>query len=595
MANHTYLFVLASEYSVQLTEKVLLLLVGGYKMQCNSLTIVVMEPVSCPDSVKYFEAISEEVSQYRKALQSLQSYDTCLCQSVVEQPHYLKPQLMDSSSSNCHVLKNCPSVQRSVELVSCLSSQFDINFESGDKVVFATEIGKQYDEQTFTQGILASYAYEKNDANISIIYDCSVLLQSNKHLPTAIKQSLQGIKKQCRLIMVGSNGSYKPTFSGFQTACAIIDVVNHQVQGEPTIKREQNGLCFCPDNLQSVLAANSLLRLGCLAKLQLEGFGKNTSAWKDNLKLKDPWKDIPMLCSLSPFTAIVQRWMDGVSDTDFALEIGEDDWKIFARRLNGVDVLPKTSSQECRRQEATKSLLDALGHFDTYYNNEDSSSYHPVSDTNLFCDSWDFNLGNLSEGYSPTDIFELTDLAFSLQFLDNSEALVWRSTCLDLWELFFDKQVFIGPAFEIREELVSKVLTPSEKKLLAYSYVGRTIIEQDVYYYVTDKDRTFSAYTSPLTGFCFSEYNHCSFAIASRRYLSDEAADVRDLKDRSIEFQQFIYSYVNMNRKQFSDSFKEYVNHQIKKNLAIIQSRGVDIIRMYSQYRTHIGIDIDYI
>ena len=43
----------------------------------------------------------------------------------------------------------------------------------------------------------------------------------------------------------------------------------------------------------------------------------------------------------------------------------------------------------------------------------------------------------------------------------------------------------------------------------------------------------------------------------------------------------------------FSDNFKSYIDNQIEKNKALIQSKGTDVIKLYPQYREHIPLDIE--
>ena len=41
------------------------------------------------------------------------------------------------------------------------------------------------------------------------------------------------------------------------------------------------------------------------------------------------------------------------------------------------------------------------------------------------------------------------------------------------------------------------------------------------------------------------------------------------------------------------DNFKSYIDNQIEKNKALIQSKGTDVIKLYPQYREHIPLDIE--
>ena len=43
----------------------------------------------------------------------------------------------------------------------------------------------------------------------------------------------------------------------------------------------------------------------------------------------------------------------------------------------------------------------------------------------------------------------------------------------------------------------------------------------------------------------------------------------------------------------FSDNFRYYIENQIEKNKALIQSKGYNVMKMFPQYREHIPLDIE--
>lgn len=589
MTNTVYLFIEANDYSVRLLEKILIMMSGGYTLQCSCLQPVL---IVCADdshsALSYSEKTSELVRLYNHLRDHLKQFKTNLCNANVALPIILKYDIQ--AVAQHALLPNSLDVQKSLGFLSVLGKNFDVTLESGDKIIIAGALNDDLPVFVYTRSILSAYASNVDHSQISVVYDLTQILQNTTKLSANIGRSLSTLKEKCKLVVVGKNHTYKPTFSQIQVACAVLDSINHDVQGEPVVKGEKKDLCFSSDNLSSDSAANALVKMGLMEKLRMDGTEIMASSWMKNLRIKDVWDEIPMLSSISHFLFCTHQWMDGMSNTDFSIEIDDGVYNNFVRCLNNVEVLPKTSSQERRRKEATASMLKALEvHLDT----DDSPVYKSLT-IDSTSNKWDFELGNLKSEMSPTTPFEIMDLAFSNTAIDNNDAAKWRSVCLDLWELFFccDKNT-INQFFYIGENRIKDILGSSEQRLFSFSDVGQNLIDANIYYYITDKAHQFLAYTSPLTGFCVAEYGKCPVEIDSRQYLSEDTGEVCDLKDRNMDFQQFLYSYVNMRKGQFSANFREYVESQIESNKALIQSKGVDIIRMYPQYRKHIPMDIE--
>ena len=129
-----------------------------------------------------------------------------------------------------------------------------------------------------------------------------------------------------------------------------------------------------------------------------------------NLRIKDPWNEIPLLYSITPFLSYLHQSTDGSSNTDFSLDINDGVYKELTKGLNNVTVLSKTSSQEQRRKEATLSLLMHVE--EKSVSGQSNITYKPISifGTNS---NWDYKLGQLKKEISPTISFDIMDLAFS--------------------------------------------------------------------------------------------------------------------------------------------------------------------------------------
>ena len=591
MQNTVYLLIKSDYYSIQLLEKILLMLVGGYPLKCHSLQLVAMDMIGDgnTENESNFSKMSELVRQYNNVRSNLKSFKTNMCNTEVTPVKLLKYSPHDIGQYS--ILPNNIDVKRSLGILKSLSDTSFFHLEAKDKIILATSINDNFDDLNITRSILSHFSKNRQDIYLSVIYDLTNLLQINKKLPANLVRAINVLEKECNLVLVGLSDMYKPTFTQLQTACAVLDAINYNVHGEPMINGERKNLCYSSQNLPSGSASNALIGLALLGKLWNDGIENVVSSWIKNLRIKDPWNEIPFLYSITPFLSYLHQWMENSSNTDFSIDINDDVYRELTKGLNNVTVLPKTSSQEQRRKEATLSLLLHVG--EKSDSGQSKITYKPISipDTNS---KWEYKFGQQIKDISPTISFDLMDLAFSEDYFYDKEASTWRSICLDLWEMLFvnDKR-FVDSFFEIKECIISKEQNSIEKELLAFSEVGRMIIDADVFYYVRGKKQTFLAYTSPLTGFCVSEYADCPVEINSHYYLSNKFDDVYELKDRSVKFQQFLYSYINMRKNMFSDNFKNYIENQIERNKALIQSKGNDIIKLFPQYREHIPLDIE--
>lgn len=594
MTNTTYIFVPSNKYSIQLLEKMLIMLIGGYELHCRRLQLIVMSPAdgSSQDALHDFEAMSEMVRQYNKLHACLKDFKTVLCRAEIALPIYLKHAVCTSNHISNSFIRSNVQTPNYIESILNLKNHYNIEITSDDKIIFASVLSEDFHECLFLQSILACFAQKKTNPNITIICDLSLIAAKNK-ISQVIKKSLLDIKEKCNLVVSGLYDTYKLTFLRLQIACSILDSINRYIKGEPLVRGGRKDLCYIQDNLPSNSASVALVRLGLLGKLKKSAVETIANRWVKNIKIKDPWNDVPALSSINYFLPCLNDWINENSNTDFLLEISNDQYKNLTQELNNIDTLPPTSSQEQRRQKLMISILNAIDKVVTTSGiNNDILEYKSILDSFFRPQFWNYELGHLHMEISPTCLFEITDLAFSQEFSNDRMALIWRSACLDLWELFSTNDNSIdNNALIVQEKRISEDFNSNEQKLLSLLKTGQLLMDADIYYHITDIEHSLIAYTSPLTGFCISKCSSSPISINHRHYFSKKDNEILELNNRSMEFQQFIYSYVNMRTNMFSSNFREYIDKQIEKNKAIIQSQGVNVIRMFPQLRKHIGID----
>ena len=85
MTNTVYVFIKTDDYSVQLLEKILILAVGGFKVKCHCLQLVVIDLITGANSANQsnLEKMSEMIRKYNNLRDHLKGYKTDFCDTDV--------------------------------------------------------------------------------------------------------------------------------------------------------------------------------------------------------------------------------------------------------------------------------------------------------------------------------------------------------------------------------------------------------------------------------------------------------------------------------------------------------------------------------
>ena len=121
MQNTVYLLIKSDYYSIQLLEKILLMLVGGYPLKCHSLQLVVMDMIGDgnTENESNFSKMSELVRQYNNVRSNLKSFKTNMCNTEVTPVKLLKYSPHDIGQYS--ILPNNIDVKRSLGILKSLS------------------------------------------------------------------------------------------------------------------------------------------------------------------------------------------------------------------------------------------------------------------------------------------------------------------------------------------------------------------------------------------------------------------------------------------------------------------------------------------
>ncbi|MCH5238719.1 MAG: hypothetical protein J1F38_00680 [Muribaculaceae bacterium] len=145
-----------------------------------------------------------------------------------------------------------------------------------------------------------------------------------------------------------------------------------------------------------------------------------------------------------------------------------------------------------------------------------------------------------------------------------------RSACLDLWEISMENLIENVETSIKVTELTRKENSKTWKLYSSLPYSEIPLNQKAIFNVAFSKG--ISGFTSPETG----------FAVC---YIS--GVNVKELKERSLEFKRFIYSYVNL-LDGFSPEFKGYVSDNCETD-EIADSTG-NFFQSYPPLRKHIPI-----
>ena len=340
--------------------------------------------------------------------------------------------------------------------------------------------------------------------------------------------------------------------------------------------------------------------MSVLGQLQLDSQSDNLALWHEQLRIRnnDELWGSAQFEVLNLLIADMMQWQQRIDRSEMAFNPDMSACQEAVASLNRIKRLDATSTQEQRRQEALRSLLQAADSAlaKDMQHGRSSEAYRPLSFPSAEAAEWHYELGEQPKSISPTELIELTNMAFHPAFAGNTKAKVWRSACLDLWELFFlYRKDQVESYLTVTEHRLSLEANTEIRRILELTPVGRKLLADDIFYRIADREGTFVAFSSPLTGFCIATAQGDELLLGSRRFISKAPTDAKDLSGRSKELQAFVYAYTSMQQTAFlqdGQNFRDYVLRETKPLHTQLEAKGADIIRQYPQFRDHIGAEI---
>ncbi len=577
------------ERSVEWMRQILTMLVGGYDLSGYSLQPVFIElsKKTNEDAEKILEKVSVLIEHYRKAREMLLRLNSVFCSSEVCPPR-LSQTTCDSLKNNNTFWLSQPTIQQTMLWSTAIQQYINSYYQEDDGLVVALYVEKDASDLSFIAAVLA--ALEACDCKkIEAVCELSsnLFLRSVHDFSMPIIDALRMLQEHCSLIVTGMRDDFhKRDFTCMQQSCAILDAMKSDIQGEPIIQGDTLDLCYSPTHLASMPSVLALFRMSLLEQLQINSYNKVLAQWRSKLRLSDRgnlWSEDVHFTSLYQLLNDMRLWQNNIAKSEMLFGVDDLVYEYAINKLNGVKCLSSTSTNEQRRREAMHTLLstvmDAVNQIELQ--RRDNMVYRPLALSDMNKD-WHYRFDELPVGLSPTLLFDITDCAFHSDYIVDYEARIWRSACLDFWELFFNtRKVQVEKQYTILEHRLSELVNKEEYRLLKLTPVGSNLLKDDIFYSIANAQGDFVAYSSPFTGFC---------AIK----MQATSGVPQELNQRGVDFQQFIYTYVVILMKDaFSENFRQYVNTQITcAHQRCFQAHSIDFIRKYLCSCNEVGIEI---
>lgn len=574
-----YIFLKSSNHSDLLVRNIIGVLAGGFNEEYKRICFIILGEIS--------SEINNDIEHYNNSRKKLSPFDSDLFRIEIMTPIVLDVK-EDKEETNKLLLG---ANTRSAQLVGKLYSQiskFDFDMlRSGDivTIVSSTEFPSTLAMHSYVKALIPS---ESN--NISLRHICEYEYTIDKEKRELNKTLIDCFVDVSDSIVVGDRtDQYKSGMTIMQTAVAILDQKSVNKGCIPETNNNKNNLYYTPLDLNSPSVANSLYKMDIL--LQLSNMVKEQNSdikkWIRNNDITCNSIDDVLSKDIIAIINMYKSTIDSIPIDHFRISHTNPYLDNFIKKINTTSVQINGLTVEEKRKLWLKEVVEAIKDVNKEilfskvpqkkYNRSQTVSPH-IFDNSLL------------EIPSPSFWWEQTNLSFCHKAEGLKEAMMLRSNCLDLWELFF----------EVQKTKVCDVLNISECVLSSENYnmlaikntqTGKRLFEDGIMYIVSSlRNNELIAFSSPLTGFATIPNNEYDICINNRHYLCQD--HILDLNERSPYFQSFIYNYSRC-IGGFSEEFIDYIQRQLTDDDKHDEdSKGRNIFKLYPQFRQHIGIEI---
>lgn len=573
----------ANPDALGLLQGLTLLLANGFELPVDvTLQICCVDTLQSPDVVITEAGMKCCADNYRSTYEALSAMGatpptppfTVTCFDC--EPLRLPPechQLVEAMWPTCDALRAA-----TLQAIMALEGKMKSLIDEADVVTFARL--EDIDAMALVYALTAVVPRER----LTVVLEISE--QESTCLTPLTALTLQRLERSARFVLTGRrDDAYRTGFTTMRSLASVAEGLASPIVGEPKLPAEHDTLAYSMEHLPSKAVARALYAASLKQELIRLTVSKELSPWRRNMQAGsgvDVWSDegiVEQFMACDDYLSLLQERIPS-SDFDFAA----DDASIAnsIQEMNGALALKSDSLNAVRRETRCRTLFTAISKaagewadrkFKTsnYYSSQAKSYVVGIKADEFFRTKFS------ALPCPPLFMFDVCDLAFDNAFNKDPQARLWRSYCLDFWQMFYRNQSSeIESLFTVEEARLSGLPLSAFHKLLASTSCGRIMLQQDVYYTLTNRSSHRRAFSSPLTGFAA---------------VPIDTNNVVDLANRESDFREFMLVYCEKVGASLSKRFREYVKQSVGSGLAAAQAKGGNIVAHYESFRTHVGID----
>ncbi len=584
-----YVIITESEHSVDLMGVILSLLGGGYYAE-GEYKFIPLIICKSNDNNLIKKGLSDLIKKYNKARSLVVHLNTPILKTEVQSPQFIV------TNNDGSVNRQLPEFLSNSDSFRNMQNQRNLFLNKGffikeidksDRVVLGIRATEDYNELSLAIGLL-SVMKDNNIENIlritCMIDRCMVNSNGkikNINIASAI-QTLSLVHKE--LTVVGCREDAESV--GYTNVCmaeSLLMSVEHSVKGMP-MANNNHGLNYSIENMLTNDGAEALLRLHYLNNVMTLSKGKELKHWRKRLGLTRiaTLTESEIYISIENVVNDYLRWE--TSFNGFNVDTDNNILSILIESLNKTEKMDSSLDNNSMRETAICLLLNKTCEAIEKVNQ--NCSFRSLDGANLlYVNRNEENYIESRYLFSPTEFFEIENIAFAVTNNCNSLSKFLRSSILDLWEMFFYRSRFDVEQDWTITEILFQEISEDVKKVLCIFPLGHQLLKENIFYELKSHTKGLNMYacSSPLTGFCVFPTNPVSYTGREK-----------DLCERDVKFGQFLYTYNRMLDEPFSDSFRNYIYIQLQQMEALAGAEAMDgnIIKHFEKFRNHIGIDI---
>lgn len=571
----TYIVIHQSDISETWISGIICLLLGGFQFKTRFLSFVI---IGADNTVS-----DRHIDDYQITKNLLAE----VCIPMMSQELTSPIMVPFVSEGQCQFMSEDDSVIECKRIYDSInSSDFVKRIKKGeDKIIVVSITSDSISLLLYTilKSVLAN-----NSISVDIKHVCEFAYEKSKDVRQVQSYILKHFINAKNTIITGiREDAYREGFTLIQTIAAICDDTNY---GMPEIAHSTSKANYTIGDVGSCEIQNALRRLGWFLQL----LDSKSLCGVLNYKCRDAY--LKALSNANEYSSAIETidgiygmfWSNIPAD-HFSKDIEDEHSQNLTKRIDKLKLNLNGKTEAQKSRIVINSLTEALD--DVAIESSSSIAHYKPCEILYELPNHAVSLLRSQPSFIPLQITESNNMAFHFHLYNSEDARMWRSYCLDLWELFFvchkeatEEKIFV-------EEYNTHEIVERDVLEMFHTYANRSE-KYDTYAYKVQMvaEKSAIAYSSPLTGFAIVKMPVPEIEICGRRFFGQ--GNPRELSERDTKFQSFLYKYIELH-KSFSPVFKDYVEKEICIDLKTnTKSLGRNILNISKNFGKHVGIEI---